>query len=149
MKGVKIGNYGAFETSDQNVSSEYYVVKWTSKLYALQENIQLDDYIPPVTVHAGEFVANAQYMNPVAKSKLLYTYPKSIDVLNTIVRMRYVIKSDIRATKITKQKDLDEFSNRFWKQIQKFNTILIDVSNHDDIIEAMFRRSQLEHEETR
>ena len=49
MKGVRIGNYGAFETSDQNVSSGYYVVKWTSKPYALQENTQLDDYKPPAT----------------------------------------------------------------------------------------------------
>ena len=37
MKGVKIGNYGAFETADQNVSSGYYVVKWTSEPYILQE----------------------------------------------------------------------------------------------------------------
>lgn len=70
-------------------------------------------------------------------------------MLNTIVRMRYVIKSYFIATKITKQKDLDESSNRFWKQIQKFNTILIDAFDHDDIIEAIFRRSQLEHEVTR
>ena len=149
LRGVKTGNYGAFETADQNVSSGYYVIKWTSKPYALQENTQLDDYTPPVTVHAGEFVANAQYINPVAKSKLLYTYPKSKDVLNTIIRMRYAIKSDIRATKITKQKDLGDSSKRLWKQIQKFNTILIDASDHEDIIEAMFRRSQLEYEETR
>ena len=62
--------------------------------------------------------------------------------------MRYVIKSDTRAIKITKQKDLDESSNRFWKQIEKFNTIFTDASDHDDIIEVMFRRSQLENEET-
>ena len=98
LEGVKIGNYGAFETSDQNVSSGYYVVKWTSEPYTLQGNTRLDDCIPPVTVPAGEFVANAHYINPVAKSKLLYTYPKSKDVLNTIVRMRYVIKSDITDT---------------------------------------------------
>ena len=73
LKGVKIGNYGAFETADQSVSSGYCVVKWTSELYELQENTQLYDYIPPVTVNAGEFVANAQCMNPVANSKLLYT----------------------------------------------------------------------------
>ena len=63
--------------------------------------------------------------------------------------MKYVIKSDIRVTKITKQKDLDDSSNRFWKQIEKFNTILIDKFDHEDIIETIFRRSQLEHEETR
>ena len=82
-------------------------------------NTQLDDYISPVTVHACDFVADAQYMNPLAKSKLLYTYPKSKDVLNKIVRIRYLIKPDIRATKIIKQKDLDESSSKFWKQIQK------------------------------
>ena len=76
LEGVKTGKYGAFETADQNVLSGYYVVKWTSGPYTLQLNTQLVDYIPPVTVPAGEFVANAQYMNPVAKSKLLYTYPK-------------------------------------------------------------------------
>ena len=54
-------------------------------------------------------------MNPVAKSKLLYTYPKSKDVVNKIVRMRYIIKSYIRATKITKKKDLGDSSNRCWK----------------------------------
>ena len=149
LRGVKTVNYGAFDTADQNVSSGYYVVKWTSKPYTLRENTQLDDYIPPVTVPAGEFVANAQYMNPVAKSNLLYTYPKSKDVLNTCVRMRYIIKPNFRATKTTKKKCLSDSSNKFWKQIQKFNTILIDASDHEDIIEAMFRRSQLEHEETR
>ena len=30
LREVKTGNYGAFETVDQNVSSGYYVVKWTS-----------------------------------------------------------------------------------------------------------------------
>ena len=68
MKGVKIGNYGAFEKADQNVSSGYYVVKWTSKPYTLQENTQLDDYIPPVTVHAGEFVANLLYATKIGRA---------------------------------------------------------------------------------
>ena len=141
LEGVKTGNYGAFETADQNVSSGYYVVKWTSEPYILQENTQVDDYTPPVTVHAGEFVANAQYMNPVAKSKLLYIYPKSKDVLNTIVRMRYVIESDIRPSKITKQEDLGDSSNRFWSQIEKCNTIVIHAFDRDDIIESIFGRS--------
>ena len=79
LEGVKIGNYSAFETADQNISSGYYVVKWTLEPYTLQLNNQLGDCIPPVTVHADEFVANAQYMNYVAKSKLLYTYPKTKD----------------------------------------------------------------------
>ena len=61
-------------------------------------------------------------MNPVAKSKLLYKYHKSKDVLNTIVRMRYVIKSDIRATKITKKKVSmtlqKDFGNRLKNLIQ-------------------------------
>ena len=35
LEGVKIGNYCAFVTSDQNVSSGYYVVKWTSEPYTL------------------------------------------------------------------------------------------------------------------
>ena len=63
--------------------------------------------------------------------------------------MRFVIKSDIRATKITQKNDLGDSSNRCWKQIEKCNTILIDASDHDDIIEAIFRRSQLEYEEIR
>ena len=63
--------------------------------------------------------------------------------------MRYDFKSDIRVTKITKKKDLGDSSNRFWKQIEKFNIILINAFDHDDIAEAIFRRSQLEYEETR
>ena len=58
MKGVKIGNYGAFETADQNVSDKHYVVKCNSKPYTLQKNTQVYDYIPLVTVLSGEFVAN-------------------------------------------------------------------------------------------
>ena len=38
LEGVKTGNNGNFETTDHNVSSGYYVVKWTSKPYTLQEN---------------------------------------------------------------------------------------------------------------
>jgi len=42
---VKANQYGAFSTEDEDADG-YYIVKWTSDPYTLQEDVELPEYTP-------------------------------------------------------------------------------------------------------
>ena len=58
-KLAKVNNYGAFLTANNNISSDYYVVRWTTLPYTLQNATSLGMYSPPLMLKAGELVSDA------------------------------------------------------------------------------------------
>lgn len=44
---VELNQFGAFSTEDDDADG-YYVVKWTSEPYTLQEDVELAEYTPQV-----------------------------------------------------------------------------------------------------
>jgi hypothetical protein len=81
---------GAFRTEDPD-SDGYYLVKWTSTPYRLEEVRKLTEYDPPILVPKGELVADALYFNQVARAPRWYT-PATIA---TTVRLQQVILTDL------------------------------------------------------
>jgi hypothetical protein len=69
---VEKDNVGAFRTEDPDADG-YYLVKWSSQPYRLEESCELTEYHPPLFVPKGELVANAVYLNPVARAPQWYT----------------------------------------------------------------------------
>ena len=49
--------YGAMKTDDES-TNEYYVLQWKSEPYTLQEDKEMESYIPPITAYAGEIVCD-------------------------------------------------------------------------------------------
>ena len=51
--------YGAFSTLDEDADG-YYVVKWKSEPYTLQEDEELKEYTPAIVLKAGALVCDAE-----------------------------------------------------------------------------------------
>ena len=88
---VEEQNVGAFQTEDPD-SDGYYLVKWTSQPYRLEENRELTEYNPPILVPKGELVADAVYFNPVPRAPRWYT-PSGT---STTVRLQQVIEANLK-----------------------------------------------------
>ena len=80
---VTDGGVGVFQTEDPDADG-YYLIKWTTSPYTLQEDKLLNEYEPPQLVKAGEIVCEGQYFNPVSRARLWYT-PSEVP---TTVRMQ-------------------------------------------------------------
>jgi hypothetical protein len=61
---VQVDNVGAFCTEDPDPDG-YYLVKWSSQPYRLEESRELTEYHPPLFVPQGELVVDAVYLNLV------------------------------------------------------------------------------------
>ena len=82
---------GAFRTEDPDAEG-YYLVKWTSVPYRLEESRELTEYHPPLFVPKGELVADAVYFNQVPRAPRWYT---PVDMCTT-VRLQQVIIADLK-----------------------------------------------------
>jgi hypothetical protein len=87
---VLAGKNGAFRTEDPD-SDGYYLVKWSSAPYELQEARELTEYDPPILVSKGELVADAAYFEKVPRAPRWYT-PVA---MSTTVRLQQVILADL------------------------------------------------------
>jgi len=52
---IEIGKFGAFSTLDEDADG-YYVIKFTSEAYTLQDEMVLEMYDPPIHIPAGSLV---------------------------------------------------------------------------------------------
>ena len=52
--------YRAMRTNDES-PDEYCVLRWTSELYTLQEDKEMEGYSPAITAYAGEIVCDAVF----------------------------------------------------------------------------------------
>ena len=87
---VQEDNVGAFLTEDPD-SDGYYLVRWTSTPYRLEEARNLTEYDPPILVPKGGLVADAVYFNQVPRAPRWYTAA----AISTTVRLQQVIIADL------------------------------------------------------
>ena len=60
---------GTFHTRDCNTHG-YYIVKWKSNAYTLQEKYKCHAFNPPVIIPEGGLVCPAKFMTPMKKSPI-------------------------------------------------------------------------------
>ena len=65
--------YGVMRTNDES-SDEYYVLQWTSELYILQEDKEMEGYTPWITAYTDNIVCDAVFLNPVPFAKKIDTH---------------------------------------------------------------------------
>ena len=78
--------YRAIRIEDEN-TDWYYVFQWTSEPYTLQEDKEIEGYIPPIIAYTGEIVRDAVFLNPVPFAKYWYT-PMKTGVGDVTVRLK-------------------------------------------------------------
>ena len=64
---IEYNTMGAFQTSDCN-THVYYIVKWISNAYNLQEKYKCHAFDPPVIITEGELLCPAKFMTPMIKT---------------------------------------------------------------------------------
>jgi hypothetical protein len=132
---VREGKVGAIGMAD-DAAMGYYVVKWLSKPYMLQEDT---DGISG-TIGAGTMVVDALYFNRVERASHCYMQSKE----TTVAEVRYVLLTGLHLLPISKTNKLPMACNRreaAQKKAVKVTTLL----DHEVIMEEAGKRDQLEY----
>ena len=64
---ILIGTFGAMRMDDE-ATQGYYLVKWITEPYTVQEDITMKRVEPQQTTFSGEIICNALFWNPVLGS---------------------------------------------------------------------------------
>lgn len=140
---VKKNGYGAFATEDNSVKVGYYIVQWTSVPYYLHKDETLTTFDPPMHLKAGDVVCDAVYLNAVFFSKFVYTHSTSPD-MRTKVLLKHVAEGDIEVKKISGKEDMPQGMKRHYTHICDKDTILITEDTHQNILDEIERRNNLD-----
>jgi hypothetical protein len=131
---------GAFLTDDPEVDG-YYLVKWATTPYTLQEDVILKEYTPHIKIATGELVCNARYFNHVQRVPYWYT-PSDTP---TVVRMQQVILPDVALLRISRSNKLPNTCNK--ASATRLKACKICLDDHDQILEDINRRDRLCYDE--
>ena len=137
---IAIGAYGAFATDDPDTPG-YYIVRWGSAPYTLQEDEQLLEFAEPTYVRAGEYICDAIYENPVPRAQLFYTPSQ----LQTKVCVKHVLHTDLRMQALSETVRLPPGLNKKAKtDAARKGAHRLHPDDHDLIMEAIRSRDLLD-----
>ena len=138
------GKYGAFATEDDD---GFYVIKFTSSAYTLQDDVELKEYTPAIKIKAGALVCDAEYFNKVPGTSGWYT-PTQGEERKTMVRVQQVLMADLNLEPISATKKLPSgMSKANKKDAAQKGALHLDKHEHDTILDESARREMLEHKE--
>ena len=141
-----VGKYGAFSTLDEDADG-YYIIKFTSEPYTLQEDRMLTEFTPAIKVKAGELVCDAEYYNKVAGAQLWYT-PMEGEARETLARVQQVIAADLALAPISEENKLPPGMNKKKKaEATKKKAVRVDPKEHEVMLDEISRREALEFDE--
>jgi hypothetical protein len=140
---VVAGRNGAFMTEDPDTDG-YYVVEWSSSPYTLQEDVELDEFDPPLRLSAGELVVDAHYYNKVPTTRKWYTR----SALATVVRMKQVVAADLEMHSISDTNKLPSVCSRHTKrEATSKGAKRVADDDVDAIAEEIATRTALDYDE--
>jgi hypothetical protein len=104
-------------------------------------------YTPAIKLKAGELVVDAEYYNKVGGAKLWYT-PHTGKDCGTTVRVQQVLAADLTLEPISEDIKLPHgMSKKNKANATKLGAQRVDPEEHEEILEEIDRRTDLEHEE--
>jgi hypothetical protein len=139
---VEVGGNGAFLADDDRYDG-YYIVRWTSSPYTLQEDLLLEEFVPPIRIEAGELVCDAVYWETLPRAKHWW-YPKG-ETDTVTVRMQQVVASNLRLDEISTTNKLPNTCRK--REATSVGARRISNHDHDEILDEIARRDALEYEE--
>ena len=143
-QSIETGKYGAFATTDEDADG-YYVVKWTSEPYTLQDSIDTAKY--GWAMKAGELVCDAEYYNKVGGASLWYS-PTKGEERKVKVRVQQVVAADLTMLPISSTNALPANMGKKAKQhATGLNAVRLDGDEHEQVLDEINRRAVVEHDE--
>ena len=129
-------------TSDQQACG-YYIVRWTSIPYTLQENYVVEEYDPLVVMKVGELVCNGDYMNAVPWAKLWYTPTQH--PLSMLVHMQQVVMASCTLYSVSWEHWLPNTCNKALAVL--LGALKLDRHEDECMLEEIHWREMLDHDE--
>ena len=118
--------YGAIKTNDESADG-YYVLRWTTEPYILQEDKEMQGYLPITIAYVGETVCDAVVITGDG---------------DVTVRLKQVLLPNITMIKIDKINILPKRYNK--KEAKELGAIKMINDNIDELIEEIHRRDKLD-----
>jgi hypothetical protein len=131
---VRKGKVGAIGTAD-DAAMGYYVVKWLSKPYTLQE----DTDSMSGTIGAGTMVVDVLYFNRVERAPHWYMQSKE----TMVAEVQYVLLTGLHLLPISETNKLPTACNRR-EAVQK-KVVKVTLLDHEVIMEEAGKWDQLEY----
>jgi hypothetical protein len=133
---MREGHIGAVGTTDEEAMA-YYLVKWLSKPYTLQEDTEGMSGMIPI----GSMVVDGLYFNRVQRAPLWYTPSGN----TTVVEVKYVLRTGLQLQPISTTNALPNACARV-KAMRK-KAIKVSTLDHKAIMEEATKHDRLEYEE--
>ena len=141
---IEEGNYGAVSTTDEKAISGYYLCIFKSCAYILQDNF----YNDTERIAAGDLVCDITWLNPVPHCKTMFSHGlKDETTLDSTIRVQHIVHEKLDYCYLQSPDQLPKtMRNQFNNLIMK-NTIIINDTCHDNIVETIHTRNHLDYEE--
>ncbi len=133
---MREGHIGAVGMTDKKAMG-YYLVKWLSKPYTLQEDTEVMSGMIPV----GSMVVDGLYFNRVQQAPLWYT--PSGDTI--IMEVKYVLQTGLQLQPICTTNALPNACTRV--EAMRKKAIKVSTLDHKAIMEEATKHDRLEYEE--
>jgi hypothetical protein len=137
---VEENSVGAFRTEDPHADG-YYLVRWASQPYRLEESRELTEYLPPVFVPKGELVADAVYFNLVPRAPRWYTPAE----MCTTVRLQQVVLASVTLHHEAEGSRLPNSCNK--TEARRKGALRVSEHDHSRLLDEISRMEILEFEE--
>ena len=132
---IREGKVGAIGTADE-ATMGYYVGKWLSEPYTLQEETEGMSGM----IGVGTMVADMLYFNQVERARHWYTQSN----MTTVVEVRYVLLTGFELQPISETNKLPTACNR--KEAAQKKAVKLMLLVHEVIMEEAGKRDQLEYD---
>ncbi len=132
---IREGKVGAIGTADE-ATMGYYVGKWLSEPYTLQEETEGMSEM----IGVGTMVANMLYFNQVERTRHWYTQSN----MTMVVEVQYVLLAGFQLQPISKTNKLPTACNR--KDAAQKKAVKVMLLVHEVIMEEAGKRDQLEYD---
>jgi len=134
---IREGEVGAIGTADE-AAMGYYLVKWLSEPYALQEDT-LDGMSG--MIGAGTMVVDAIYFNRVERAPHWYTQSGE----TTVAEVRYVLQTGLHLQPISTTNKLPMACQR--REAMQKKAVKVTFRDHEAIMEEASKRDRLEYDD--
>ena len=139
---ILIGTFGAMRTDDE-ATQGYYLVKWITEPYTIQEDILMKGVKPPQTAFAGEIICDALFWNPVPGAVDWYTSMTKKEGM-VMIRLKQVLVTGLTMMEISERNMLPRTCNR--KEATNQGAMKINDDDVKEIIEGVYRRDKFDKE---
>ncbi len=133
---MREGHIGAVGTTDKK-AMVYYLVKWLSEPYTLQEDTEGMSGMIPI----GSMVVDGLYFNRVQQAPLWYT--PSGDTM--VMEVKYILQTGLQLQPISTTNALPNTCTRI--EAMRKKAIKVSTLDHEAIMEEATKRDRLKYEE--